>query len=69
MSFDDDDGEIIVQGLQKSNLSSTEFVEKADNIFHISIHEINAVLPTPETLYKHRKITYKCPGCVTVNEM
>lgn len=48
MSVDDDDGEIIVQGLRKSNLSSTEFVEKADDIFHISIHEIIAVSPTPE---------------------
>lgn len=60
MSVDDDDRE--VQGLQKSNLSSTEFVEKADDIFHISIHEIIAVLPTPETWYTNRMITYKFPG-------
>lgn len=68
-NVDEEDGDITVQGLRQSNAESTEFVEKVNDIFSVTIFEIVGVLPTPYTLYKNRQITYKFPGSVPVYRM
>jgi len=68
VSVDDDDGEIIVNGMKKENEEGDEFSIVDNGMSTIDIEMIQAILPVPTMTMKGRKLVYKFPGFVTVNE-
>lgn len=67
-SKDDEDGEIIVQGLRVSDESGTEFVVQEGDIFVTTIDYVDEKLPEPKLIYKKRVLTYKFKNAVDVYE-
>lgn len=67
-SVDEDDGEIVVQGLRVTGRNNTQFVLKENDVFTVTIFDIVAVLPNPEISLKDRKLIYTFPGKVDVKE-
>lgn len=65
---DEDDGELIVQGLRSANDELTEFIFKENDRFAIDFSDVRAVLPFPMAVYKNRGIRYLFPGQVNVKE-
>jgi len=57
-SVDDDNGEIILQGLTCVNEEKTDFIYKENDVFPVQITDIIAVLPFPTANFKNRKVTY-----------
>jgi len=67
-SVDDEDGEIVVMGLKKTDDFGTEFIVDDQDITTISADMIQAILPSLKFIMKKRKMIYKFPGFVSVNE-
>jgi len=68
VSVDDNDGEIIVKGMKKENEEGDEFLVVDNDMSTIDLEMIQAILPVPTMTEKGRKLVYKFPGFVTVNE-
>lgn len=67
-SVDDEDLEIIAKGLKKENYVGDEFSINENDMTTIDLEMIIAILPVPQIIMKGRKMIYKFPGYVTVNE-
>lgn len=67
-SIDQEDGDIVVQGFERLNSVSTEFIQKPNDVSNITFEMIKAVLPDPKLEYRDRKIIYIFPGTVAVYE-
>jgi hypothetical protein len=65
---DDNDGDIIVKRMKKENYEGDVFSVVDNDISTIDIEMIQAILPVPTMAKKGRKLVYKFPGFVTVNE-
>lgn len=68
VSADDDDGEIIVKGMKKENDEGDEFSVVDNDMSTIDMEMIQAILLVSTVAKKGRKLVYKFPGFVTVNE-
>lgn len=70
---DDDDDEIIVQGMKKEKRSGvhrkTQFSMKDNDISNINLEMVIAILPKSTLFHKSRKLIYEFPGFVSVQEM
>jgi len=70
---DDDDGEIIVQGMKKEKISGvhgkSQFSMKDNDISNINLEMVIAILPEPTLFHKSRKLINEFLGFVSVNEM
>lgn len=65
---DEDDGDILVQGLKKYNEIGTDFYIVENDLSDITVEIILAMLPTPTEHQKNRKTIYTFPGYINVNE-
>lgn len=69
ISKDEDDGEVLVQGLRLFNDEGTEFIVQDDNdVSYVSLDSIKQILPQPQIMFKNRRIFYKFPVTVDVFE-
>jgi len=68
VSVDDDDGVIIVKGTKKENEEGDEFSIVDNDISTIDLEMIQAILHVPTMTKKGRKLVYKFPSFVSVNE-
>lgn len=64
----EDDENILVQGLRKYNSLRTEFYIVENYLSDITLEMVLAILPTPTLNNKNRKLIYTFPGVVNVNE-
>lgn len=73
LRVDDDDGEIIVQGMKKEKIlganGGTQFCMKENDMSSINLEMVKAILPEPTLFHKSRKLIYEFPGFVSVEEM
>lgn len=65
---DEEDADIVVQGFERFNSPSTDFVEKPNDVCTITFEMIKAILPEPNLKYCERQIVYVFPGTVAVFE-
>jgi len=67
-SVDDDDGDVVIQGLKKIDSIGTEFLINDGDMCTITAELIEVILPDPNMIMKGRKVVYKFKGLIKVNE-
>lgn len=67
-SVDDDDGDVIVQGLKQRDCIGTQFSTNDGDMSTITAEMIQAILPDPNMIMKGRKFIYQFNGYIKVNE-